>query len=297
MKISLRFLRDQLSKKLTGAVLFSGLCLSSFAQTNPIETPKSTDYPGILETFEKLIQIDNTRFRKKTDLLSTTGKTLSDASTVTNLDLEPDFLNSLILHSDPGYLKLAGQSKCRFYDALITDLLRTSEGRVKNIIVTYVTTKGSRETSVLSKKDFLQKVVSVECPESMKMISAMSLKNLDATVKEVNFDLPTGEEQCHSIHLGWLSNPKTPYLCQIHEYISEANANAGENRQRGAGLTSSTTAKTGGFASSRWRKTARAFSRCSISGSEPVLFHRYSSFIFDLLFPAFAGGVPCRGAG
>jgi hypothetical protein len=221
-------LRDQLSKKLTGAVLFSGLCLSSFAQTNPIETPKSTDYPGILETFEKLIQIDNTRFRKKTDLLSTTGKTLSDASTVTNLDLEPDFLNSLILHSDPGYLKLAGQSKCRFYDALITDLLRTSEGRVKNIIVTYVTTKGSRETSVLSKKDFLQKVVSVECPESMKMISAMSLKNLDATVKEVNFDLPTGEEQCHSIHLGWLSNPKTPYLCQIHEYISEANANAGE---------------------------------------------------------------------
>lgn len=205
-----------------------GLCLSSFAQTNPIETPKSTTYPGILETFEKLIQVDNTRFKKKTNLLITTGKTLSDASTVSNLDLEPDFLNSLILHSDPGYLKLAGQNKCRFYDVLITDLLRTSEGRVKNVIVTYVTSKGNRETSVLSKKDFLQKVVNVECPESIKMIAAMSLKNLVATIKDISFDLPTGEGQCHAIHLSWLSNPKTPYLCQIHEYISEANSNGGD---------------------------------------------------------------------
>ncbi len=232
MKISLRFLRDQFFKNLSGAVLAligSGLCLSSsFAQTNPIQTPKATSYPGILEVFERLIQVDNTRFKKKTDLLTTTGKTLSDASTVSNLDLEPDFLNSLILHSDPGYLKLAGQGKCRFYDTLITDLLRTSEGRLKNVIVTYVTSKGARETSVLTKKDFLQKVVSIECPESMKMISAMSLKSLDATMKEVKFELPTGEDQCHSIHLSWLSNPKTPYLCQIHEYISEARTNSGD---------------------------------------------------------------------
>ena len=228
MKISLRFLQGQLSKKLSGAVLLSGLCLSSFAQTNPIETPKSTEYPGILETFEKLIQIDNSRFKKKTDLLIKNGNTLSDASAVSNLDLEPDFLNSLVLHSDAGYLKLAGQAKCRLYDTLITDLLRTAEGRVKNVIVTYVNKNSVRETAVLSKKDFLQKVVSVECPESLKMISAMSIKSLDATLKEVSFDLPTGEEQCHNIHLGWLSNPKTPYLCQIHEYITEANSNFGD---------------------------------------------------------------------
>lgn len=205
-----------------------GLCLSSFAQTNPIETPKSTEYPGILDTFEKLIQIDSSRFKKKTDLLIKNGNTLSDASAVSNLDLEPDFLNSLVLHSDPGYLKLAGQNKCRFYDSLITDLLRTAEGRVKNVIVTYVNKNSVRETAVLSKKDFLQKVVSVECPESLKMISAMSIKGLETTLKQVNFDLPTGEEQCHNIHLGWLSNPKTPYLCQIHEYIAEANLNSGD---------------------------------------------------------------------
>lgn len=231
MKISLRFLRNQLSKKFTGAVLAligSGLCLSSLAQTTALETPKKTEYPGILETFEKLIQIDNTRFKKKSDLLIKNGNTLSDAGSVSNLDLEPDFLNSIVLHSDAGYLKLAGQNKCRFYDTLITDLLRSAEGRVKNVIVTYVNKNSVRETAVLSKKDFLQKVVTVECPESVKMIAAMSIKNLDATLKTVSFDLPTGEEQCHNIHLGWLSNPKTPYLCQIHEYISEANSNAGD---------------------------------------------------------------------
>lgn len=205
-----------------------GLCLSSFAQTNPIVTPKSTEYPGLLDTFEKLIQIDSSRFKKKTDLLIKSGNTLSDATAVSNLDLEPDFLNSLVLHSDAGYLKLAGQNKCRFYDSLITDLLRTAEGRVKNVIVTYVNKNSVRETAVLSKKDFLQKVVSVECPESLKMISDMSIKSLDTTLKQVNFDLPTGEEQCHNVHLGWLSNPKTPYLCQIHEYIAEANLNSGD---------------------------------------------------------------------
>jgi hypothetical protein len=203
------------------------LSLPLYAQT-ALETPKSTEFPGVLETFEKLIQIDNTRFKKKVDLLTKNGNILSDASSVTNLDLEPDFLNSLILHSDPGYLRLAGQGKCRFYDTLITDLLRDAEGRVKNVIVTYVTKDAKRATSVLGKKDFLQKVVNVECPESVKLISDMSIKNLSTSMKDVNFDLPTGEEQCHNIHLAWLSNPKTPYLCQIHEYISEANANAGD---------------------------------------------------------------------
>ena len=227
MKISLRFLRDQLSKKISGTVLL-GLCFSSFAQTTPLETPKSTEYPGLLETFEKLIQVDTTRLKTKTDLLTRTGKNLSDAKTVTNIDLEPDFLNSLILHSDPGYLRLAGQSKCRLADTIITDLLRTADGRVKNVIVTYVNKDNVRETSVLSKRDYLTKVVSVECPESMKLIGEMAIKNLDATIKKVNFELPTGEEQCHSIHIGWLNDPRTPYLCQIHEYIAEANSNAGD---------------------------------------------------------------------
>lgn len=227
MKISLRFSRNPLSKKILGTVSL-GLCLSSFAQTTALQTPAKTEYPGILETFEKLIQIDGTRFKKKTDLLVKTGKTLSDAGLVSNLDLEPDFMNSLILHSDPGYLKLAGQNKCRFYDAIITDLLRTAEGKLKNVIVTYVNRKNEREISVLTKKDFLQKVVGIECPESLQMITDMSVKNLDATMKKVPFELPTGEEQCHSIHLSWLNNPHTPYLCQIHEYISEANSNGGD---------------------------------------------------------------------
>lgn len=208
------------------ATLISALQL--WAQTTALQTPKTTAYPGILETFEKLIQIDNTRFKKKTDQLTKTGKTLSDASLVNNLDLEPDFMNSLILHSDPGYLKLAGQGKCRFYDTIITDLLRTTEGKLKNVIVTYVNRKSEREISVLNKKDFLQKVVGIECPESLAMINAMSVKNLDTTLKKIAFELPSSEEQCHSIHLNWLNNPHTPYLCQIHEYITEASMNGGD---------------------------------------------------------------------
>lgn len=215
--------------KLFGTALF-GLCLSfpSFSQTTPIPTPPSVDYPGVLQSLEKLIQIDNTKFTKKNDLLIKSGKTLPDLTGVTSLELDPDFLNSVIMHSSPSYIKLASSNKCRFYDTLINDLLKNAEGKVKNVFVTYVNKNKERESSLLAKKDFINKVVTTECPETSKLIEQFQVKNLDQTIRTTNFDQPTGKDQCHNTYLDWLNNPRTPYFCKLHEFMKEARGNTGD---------------------------------------------------------------------
>jgi hypothetical protein len=222
-------LPDPLYKIISGTILL-GLCLSQLrAQTtSPLTTPPQVDYPGIIQTFEKLIQIDHDKFTKRADELFKNSKTFQDASLVNNLDLEPAFLNSIILHSDPGYIRLASSDKCRFYDTIITDLLRSDEGKIKNVFITFLSKDNVRESAIVSKRDFLNKVVNRECPETQKLIDQFQVKNVSETLKATNFEIPTGKDQCQNIHLGWINNPKTPYLCQIQEFILEAKKNGGD---------------------------------------------------------------------
>jgi hypothetical protein len=220
---------------LSSTVLFGGLCFASLvsAQTpapvpTPMSTPTTISYPGIIETFEKLISVDTDKFNNRSKNLAKNGRTFTDSTSVTALDLEPDFLNSMILHSDPSYLKLASMAKCRFYDTILTDLLKSAEGKIKNVLVTYMDSKGSRQSSIMARKDFLNKVVNLECPETPKLIDMFQIKNLDSTMKEIPFEIPAGREQCQTVHLNWLTNPKTPYLCQMHEYLDQTKKGQGD---------------------------------------------------------------------
>lgn len=228
MKTLPRFSLNQFCKIITGTVL-TGLCLSSFAQTPPLQTPAKVTYPGTIETFEKLIQIDDAKFQKRLDVLLKNGRVFTDASSVQDLDLDPDFLNSIVLHSDPGYLRLASASKCRFYESILTDLLRSAEGKIRNILITYIE-KEIRVYAVISRKDFLTKVVNQECPETQKNIAAFQIKTLQDTLKKIDFEIPSGVDQCRNIHINWVNNAQTPFLCQIHEYIKEAKAGGGDSK-------------------------------------------------------------------
>ena len=228
MKTLPLFWPNQHYNKLGTALL--GLCLSFVlnAQTTPIPTPPSVEYPGIIESLEKLIQIDNTKFMKKNDLLSKSGKSGNDLASVTSLEVDPDYLNSIILHSSPGYVKLASSNKCQFYDAIINDLLRNAEGKLKNVFITYINKNQERDSAVLLKKDFINKVVSLECPGTPKLIDQFQVKNLEQTIKSTNFDAPTGKDQCHNVYMDWLKNSKTPYFCKLHEFMKEARNKSGD---------------------------------------------------------------------
>lgn len=226
MKTLPLFWRNQFYRIAKGAV-FYGLCLSSYAQNSSLETPAKTDYPGTIETFEKLIQIDNDKINTRTSILEKAGKVFQSKKDISNLDLEPDFLNSIILHSDPGYLRMASTNRCRFYESILTDLLKSSEGKINNILITYVE-ENKRYSSIINKKEFLNKVIYPNCPETKQNIDAFQVKTIKNTLNGINFEFPTDRGQCHRVHLEWLNNSKTPFLCQIHEYINEAKKNEGD---------------------------------------------------------------------
>jgi hypothetical protein len=80
----------------------------------------------------------------------------------------------------------------------------------------------------MSKKDFLNSVVTAECPETSRLISAFQVKTIQKTIEETKFEIPSGIDQCRNIHLSWLNNSKTPFLCQVHEYIKEAKIGGGD---------------------------------------------------------------------
>lgn len=226
MKTLPRFWRNQFYKIITGAVL-TGLCQFSLAQSTPLATPANTEYPGIIQTFEKLIKIDNDKFTLRKDALVKNGKMFQATDNVTSIDLNPDFLNSIILHSDPGYLRLAGTDKCRFYETILTDLVRSAEGKITNVLLNYVE-KDTPQSAVMNRKDFLNRVVTKECPETQKMIASYQIKTLPDTLKKIDFEIPTGIDQCRNVHLNWLNNPNTAFLCQIHEYMKEARLGSGD---------------------------------------------------------------------
>jgi hypothetical protein len=221
------FSLNQFCKLILGTALLCPFILN--AQESPLTPPQSTEYPGIIQTFEKLIQIDRDKFQKIQEILLKNGRVFDKSSSVKNLQLGPDFVNSIILHSDPGYIRLASGDKCRFYESILTDLLRTSEGKIKNVSMTYVD-KDLVQSALMSKKDFLAKVVNEECPETQKSINDFQVRTLRPTLAKIQFEIPSGLDHCRNIHLSWVNNPKTPFLCQIHEYIKEAKSGGGDPR-------------------------------------------------------------------
>ena len=64
MKTLPQFLPNQFYKLILGIVLL-GLCPPLISQTEPLAIPQKINYPGIIETFEKLIQIDQEKNQKK----------------------------------------------------------------------------------------------------------------------------------------------------------------------------------------------------------------------------------------
>jgi hypothetical protein len=224
------FWRNQLSRNFLGTAF--GLCLALYThaqtETAPLATPSSAEYPGILQTFETLVTVDNTKYKNISDALIKLPQNLSDIKETGPLSLQPDFLNSVILHSNAGYLKLASSDKCRFYDTIVADLLKSAEGKIKHVMVSYKNKAGENQSTLLTKKDFLNNVVNQECPETASLINQFQIKTINQTLSQIDFEIPTSPAQCHSVHQNWLSNSKTPYLCQIYEFMKETKAGAGD---------------------------------------------------------------------
>lgn len=199
----------------------------SHSQTTPLATPAIIEHPGTYTSFEKLLKFDQERFEAKETSLEGRNVTGADLQGVQQIDLDPDFLNSIMLNTPSEYLSLAARNKCGLYDTLVADLLRLPKGKVDRIFIQYQNKEGARISATMSKNDFLETVVYPACPETKALIPKFQIRTLDSTIKAASFPVPTTRQQCEATRVSWLENPQTPYWCQVHEVIEEADNSSG----------------------------------------------------------------------
>lgn len=195
-------------------LIFSASTTLTFAQNL---NQSFTGHPGLFGTFSALIEIDKEKLTNKKLALKSQYAKARDLVDISVIDIDPDFLNSIILNSPSSYLAIAEKDQCLFYDLMITNLLKSSLGPIDDVFIQYQSLAGNTISSLMKKKDFIEKVIYPRCPLSKTLAREFQVKVLQRTINQTNFTMPDNYQQCQSIHFNWLSERKTPYYCQIYE--------------------------------------------------------------------------------
>lgn len=174
--------------------------------------------PGLIESYEKLLRIDETQSTKAQDLIKAANKNQTDFLGE-QTSLNSYFLRSLILNSDSRYLSLAQRGECSFFALLENNLLKWSEGTASTVLVDAKNSKGEMMSGSLPVTQYLNQQYRSKCVTNREQRELFADRNLSRSLPNVNFIVPRTESECRSVFEQWKSNDTLPYLCRIHEDI------------------------------------------------------------------------------
>ncbi|MCO4755550.1 MAG: hypothetical protein KC478_13805, partial [Bacteriovoracaceae bacterium] len=178
---------------------------------------------GFYSNFKTLIDIQDKNYTKKLESYAGNSK-LKNLDALDSLDLDPDFVGSILFHTPSRYSSLGTLDSCSLYDLILSGLAKGPEGEIERFIVRYKTKDGKSETTVLNRKDFFEEVAFKRCPQVKKFQQYFNLKNVAKTLKTINLKTPTSEQACMQTHESFLKDHKTPYLCFLSEQVKSIPA-------------------------------------------------------------------------
>lgn len=224
LKILPQYLIVQLNK-IKGAIFFIApfFIFNVFAsQDIPLgnTSPSAKIIPGLYSSFEEFIRINEIKYKNKVDQLKNEKSDLSDLSDANSLSFDEDFLNSIIFFTDENYLALGNKDQCSFYDLFLSNLLKSPHGPIENFLVNYKNKSNEEVTRWVPKEHFINKYISVVCPESLRFKEYFNKNNIQKTLSTINLKTPSSEPECFQIHETLIKDYKTPYLCEISNIIS-----------------------------------------------------------------------------
>lgn len=174
---------------------------------------------GLYQNFNSLLDLQKENYEKKLNLLSRKAININKIANINEVELDNDFINTLLFYSPSRYSSLAYKDKCSFYDLYLAGHIKGPNGALKNFIIKYKNKKGEVKKGVLKADSFIKEIAFKQCPQSEKFHKYFTLKNLNKTAKKIFLKSPTTEGECYDIHQKYLDDYKTPYLCKMHEYI------------------------------------------------------------------------------
>jgi len=214
----LRFLENLLSKKLiAGAIIVLAFSQSIIAQIQSKAPIKKL--PGLYTNMESLLEIEEKLYSEKKESLKSNYSNLLDVKDINQLTLDSDFINHILFYSSSKYASLGSKDKCSFYDLILANHIKDSEGPITHLIVNYKDRKDSQKTALVSRAIFLDKVAFIQCPESKKFSLYFAPQNAKKTLSTIFLKTPSTNDECLSIHKEFSTDYKTPHLCMIYKEV------------------------------------------------------------------------------
>ena len=197
--------------------LFLTICLGSIITTKAF----SIENPGIIESLERLLDVHRKQYEVGKSKSQSNLKALSDISEFKDIKIDPKFMRELLFHSDDKFLKLAQKDECKFLSTLESNLLKTADGDIVNILINFKSRDNKAESTAVPKDDFFDVVYKKKCLNNREFKTLFSEANFQKTIEGIKFPVPKNSNECESIHKEWLDNSFTPYLCSIQQILKK----------------------------------------------------------------------------
>lgn len=182
----------------------------------------SLSFPqGLFTNFEKLVKGQKSKYSKLTDSLLNQTFSPSETEDINKVRIDPEYINLLLQNTPSRYTLLATNDRCSLYDLMQTDLLKSPNGPIKNVIINYLDKKKVKQKRLLSKDKFLRLVAYKQCPKIKQFKEYFSPQNARNTLQNIKISPPTSKTECRNLFKRFRTDVKTPYLCQMVETIRE----------------------------------------------------------------------------
>ena len=195
---------------------------SLYAAKANSQTNNEPENPGVIESLERLLDVHHQQFQKNKSKIQSDLKILTEVNNSKDIKIDPQFMRSLIFHSEERYFALIQKDECKFLSVLENNLLKTSEGEVSNILVTFKNKENKIVSAALPKNDFFEQVYKKKCLNNQEYSTLFSEANLQKTMEGIKFSIPKNSNDCNIIYKDWIDNSYTPYLCKIQQILKKS---------------------------------------------------------------------------
>lgn len=196
---------------LTSLAVFS---CKAFSQTE--------DNPGLIESLERLLEVHKKQYDQNKSRIQSNLKSPTELDNLSDIKLDPQFVRSLIFHSDDKFLRLIQTDECKLLSVIETGLVKTSEGEINSILIQYKNKEGVAESASFPKDEFFEQIYKKKCFNNKEFGTLFNETNFQKTVEGVKFTVPKSANECSAIHRDWLDNSFTPYLCKIQQTLKKS---------------------------------------------------------------------------
>lgn len=200
-------------------VILAGLttfCGKTFSQDQ--------DNPGIIESLERLLEVHRKQYDQEKTKIQSNLNAPTDISDLKDVQIDPQFMRSLIFHSDDKFLRLAQKDECKFLSVLENNLLKTADGDVEKVFITYKNKENKIESASILKNDFFDQIYKKKCLNNREFSTLFNESNFSKTIEGIKFSIPKNSKECENIHKEWLDNSFTPYLCRVQQTIKKSKS-------------------------------------------------------------------------